>query len=133
MPREWSELVSVARETAEKAYAPYSRLRVGAALEGRSGRVYVGCNVENASFGLTICAERVALFEAIAQGEREFTRLAVATPDAPPLAPCGACRQVLAEFARDLPIHSAGSRDRARGFTLAELLPYAFDLPRDAG
>ena len=133
MAGEWTSLVAAAQQVAERAYAPYSRLRVGAALEGKSGRVYTGCNVENASFGLTICAERAAIFAALAQGEREFTHLVIASPDAPALAPCGACRQVLAEFARDLPIHSVGAGDELRGYTLAELLPRAFDLPRGPG
>jgi cytidine deaminase len=133
MGSEWSELVVAARRAADHAYAPYSHLRVGAALQGKSGRVYTGCNVENASFGLTICAERAVIFHAIAEGERDFTRLAIATPDAPPLAPCGACRQVLAEFARDLQIRSEGAGSALRDFTLADLLPHAFDLPPAPG
>jgi cytidine deaminase len=104
-------------------------LRVGAALEGRSGKVYIGCNVENSSFGLTICAERAALFRAIAEGEREFRRLVIYTPDGGPLSPCGACRQVLAEFSPRLRILSVGRGGLRREFNLADLLPEAFAWP----
>ncbi len=123
---EWAELLQAAQEAAGQAYAPYSHLHVGAALEGKSGRVYRGGNVENVSYGLTICAERAAVFAAIAAGEREFARLAIATPDRAPLAPCGACRQVLREFAADLEIRSVGKEGETRTFRLAELLPEAF-------
>jgi len=126
---EWTKLVAAARRASRRAYAPYSSLRVGAALEGEQGTLYVGCNVENSSFGLTICAERAALFRAIAEGNRVFRRLVIYTPDAGPLSPCGACRQVLAEFSRTLPMLSLGRGGLRREFNLADLLPQAFGWP----
>jgi cytidine deaminase len=128
-PREWEELLAAAREASQQAYAPYSNLRVGAALRGRRGRIFAGCNVENSSFGLTICAERAALFRAVAEGERELDGLVIYTLDAGPLSPCGACRQALAEFCAQLPILSVGRGDLRREFELSELLPRAFAWP----
>ena len=125
----WSELTHAAEAVAVNAYAPYSHLRVGAALEGESGRIYAACNVENSSFSLTVCAERAAVFQAVARGERSFTRLAIFTPDAGPLSPCGACRQVLVEMGRDIPILSIGRGGLVREFRLSELLPQAFGWP----
>ncbi|ADU27173.1 cytidine deaminase [Ethanoligenens harbinense] len=119
-------LVARARAVRENAYAPYSHFRVGAALLTRSGYVYTGCNVENVSFGATVCAERAAVFAAVAAGERDFVALALAAGE--DVTPCGICRQVLAEFSSDgsLPIYCAGPEE-VRTFTLAELLPQAFD------
>ena len=128
-PDEFQELTAAAEAVAVNAYAPYSHLRVGAALEGESGRVYTGCNVENSSFGLTVCAEQAAVFQAVAKGEKAFTRLAIFTPDAGPLSPCGACRQVLAEMGRDVSIVSVGRGGLTREFRLSELLPQAFGWP----
>ncbi len=130
-PDEWEQLIEAAREVSAKAYAPYSELRVGAALEGEDGDIYVGCNVENSSFGLTMCAERAVLTCAVAHGERVFRRLVIYTADAGPLSPCGACRQVLAEFCESMPIVSIGRGDMRREFELAELLPQAFGWPLD--
>ena len=121
------QLVEVARQAREQAYAPYSHFPVGAALLGRSGRVYTGCNVENASYPLTTCAERTALTKAVSEGERQFEAIAVIT--ATGAAPCGACRQILREFggpAGDLRVIVADTDGHTRVFTIAELLPAGF-------
>ena len=118
-------LVTAARAAQQEAYAPYSRFRVGAALESEDGRVFAGCNVENASYGLTICAERAAVCAAVAAGVRGFRRVVVVSDSDPPAAPCGACRQVLAEFGRDFRVDCVGPRASA-SWTMAELLPAAF-------
>ncbi len=127
-----SQLVAVAVKARERAYAPYSRFPVGAALLSRDGRLFTGCNVENASYGLTVCAERVALFRAVSEGAREFVAIAVACGESP-CSPCGACRQVLREFAPDLTVLLAdGEGKRWERTTLSHLLPRSFgpsDLP----
>lgn len=128
--QEWDALVQAAREASQRAHVPYSRFPVGAALLGVSGRVYTGCNVENASFSMTICAERTAVFKAVSEGEREFRALVVHSLNG--ATPCGACRQVLREFCEDLPILVVGADGSQRLYRLAELLPAAFapdDLP----
>lgn len=122
-------LVEKALAARENAYAPYSRYRVGAALVTAGGRVFTGCNVENASYGLTVCAERVAVFAAVAAGEREFAALAVAAGGTAYARPCGACLQVLHEFAPGLRLLLADGQGRFEVKTVAELLPGAFTLP----
>ena len=118
-------LVTQARAAMQHAWAPYSNFHVGAAIEAADGTVYVGCNVESASYGLTICAERMALGAAVAAGARSLRRIAVTTEVEPPAAPCGACRQLLAEFGLNLEVISAGPSSERR-WTLAALLPDAF-------
>lgn len=118
-------LEQAAREAQERAHAPYSGYSVGAALETDDGRVFSGCNVENASFSITCCAERVALFSAVAAGARSFRRIAIAASGRTPY-PCGACRQALTEFAPDLEITVVDSDDVSHSFTLAGLLPRPF-------
>jgi cytidine deaminase len=118
-------LVDAARAAQQQAYAPYSRFRVGCALEADDGRVFVACNVENASYGLTICAERAAVCAAVAAGARRFRRAVVVSDADPPAAPCGACRQVLSEFGPDLRV-DAVSAAGSLTWTIAELLPAAF-------
>jgi cytidine deaminase len=124
-----AELVRRAREVMHNAYAPYSNFHVGAAIEAEDGTIHVGCNVENASYGLTICAERMAVGAAVAAGKRSLKRVAVVTAVEPPATPCGACRQLLAEFGLHLEIIAAGPLSERR-WTLRELLPEAFT--RDA-
>lgn len=119
------ELLTHARKVREKAYAPYSRFAVGAALRAKSGQVFTGCNVENLSFGLTCCAERNAVFAAVAQGEREFEAIAIVADSKEPVTPCGACRQVLAEFGLDLEVCSSNLQGETYTASLRELLPRA--------
>jgi len=123
-----SELIQAAMEVRRRAYAKYSNFLVGAALLAEDGNIYSGCNVENSSYGLTICAERAAVFNAVAAGQRSFQLLAVATAGGG--SPCGACRQVLAEFAPNLPILLVNVDEPAKTVevNLRDLLPLAFKL-----
>ena len=120
------ELYRAARKAADAAYAPYSHFRVGAALLGRDGTVYTGCNVENRSYGLTICAERSAVVSAVTRVCRSFTALAIAAPDSEmPVGPCGACRQVLSEFMDGIaPVRFAGSGPEQVDTTIGILYPF---------
>jgi cytidine deaminase len=109
------------------AYAPYSKFHVGAAIETKNGKIFVGCNVENASFGLTICAERVAVCTAIVNGEKDFISIIVASSSDYPVAPCGACRQMLAEFSPDIDVIMVGNGTISRS-KLSKLLPDPFNM-----
>ena len=121
-------LIAHAREGMRRAYAPYSGYRVGAALLTEDGSVVTAGNVENVSYGLTVCAERSAVVRAVAEGKRRFQAIAIATDDSAAIAPCGACRQVLAEFAPDLKVLSEGAETR-RVWSLSDLLPDPFEAP----
>jgi len=128
-PAGWKALLNQAKKASTKAYAPYSRIRVGAAAIAASGKVYTGCNVENASFGLTVCAERAAIHHAVSAGERKIRAVAVFSPDIRSILPCGACRQVMAEFATRASPGRLIIVERMKGpetIPLAELLPRAF-------
>jgi cytidine deaminase len=120
-------LVAAARDARRRAVAPYSRFKVGAALETADGVIIIGCNIENATYGLTVCAERVAMFTALAAGHRRFRRIAVVADTVAPTPPCGACRQILWEFGGDLEIILANLRREAGRHHLADLFPLPFD------
>lgn len=122
-----AELLDQARAARLRAYAPFSKFPVGAALLTRGGRVFTGCNVENISFGLTVCAERVAVFTAVAAGERDFESIAIVAESKTPVVPCGACRQVLAEFSPNLRVLSGRPEGEGVEMNLANLLP----MPND--
>ena len=129
------DLVHAAQQVRQAAYAPYSRCRVGAAVRTRSGRIYVGCNVENASFGLSVCAERVAVFNAVAGGDRDIVEIAIAADADPPARPCGACRQVLFEFAPTAKIIMGGAAESIAAGDIGSLFPEPFQLvaPENSG
>lgn len=124
---DFDRLVSAARAAREHAVAPYSGFRVGAALATRDGRIFSGCNVENASYGLTVCAERVALLKALSEGAREFAAIAVVADTASPTPPCGPCRQLLWEYCGDIPVTLANLDAVTAHHTMRELLPFPFD------
>ena len=120
-------LQAAALAARENAHAPYSHFRVGAALEDSSGRMHTGCNVENATYGLTLCAERVAAFKAISEGARSFQRIAIAADTETLTPPCGACRQILWEFCGDIEIVLVNPRGKSEIMQLKDLFPRAFD------
>jgi cytidine deaminase len=122
-----SELVAAAKEARERAIAPYSRFRVGAALLTARGDVVLGCNIENATYGRSVCAERVALLKALSDGHREFSRIAVVADTDVLTPPCGACRQLLWEYCGDLPVVLANLGTTTATLQLADLLPLPFD------
>jgi cytidine deaminase len=125
---EEARLVAAAGAVRENAAAPYSKFRVGAALLAADGRIFTGCNVESASYGLTVCAERTAVFKAVSEGVRSFRAVAVVTDSEPPASPCGACRQVLWDQCRDVDVVIATPRGVAARMRLSALLPLAFEL-----
>ncbi len=121
------ELVKAALKARENAFAPYSNFKVGAALETPDGKIYSGCNVENATYGLTVCAERVALWKAISEGERKFLRIVVASATDRPATPCGACRQLLWEFCGDIEVLLVNPKGFFESHRLSHLFPRPFD------
>ncbi len=125
-------LIRAAAAVRERAYAPFSGFKVGAALETSDGTIATGCNVESASYGLTICAERAALAKAVSDGLREFRRIVVVTTSAEPTSPCGACRQLLWELGGDLEIILADPEGERARYRLAELLPVPFGKPPES-
>jgi cytidine deaminase len=125
----WQALFAAAKAASAHAYCPYSHFTVGAAVRAADGRVFSGCNVENASYGLAICAERNAIFHAVAAGARDIVAIAVYTPTPAHTPPCGACRQVLLELAADAEVLCACDGAERRRFTVSSLLPHAFALP----
>lgn len=127
MPSGQDALLEAARAARLHAFAPFSGFKVGAALETAGGRVITGCNVENATYGLTLCAERVAVVKAISEGERQFARVAVVADTEAPTPPCGACRQILWEFGGDLEVILGNLADEKGRFRLRDLLPHPFD------
>ena len=120
-------LIAAAKQARENSHAPYSNFRVGAALRAASGRIFAGCNVENATFGLTMCAERVAIFKAISEGERGFTSIAVVTDTEALTPPCGACRQLIWEFCGDVPVTLANLAGKTEVLRMKDLFPKPFD------
>ncbi len=124
------DLVKIAKKARENAYAPYSKFKVGAALETKTGKIYTGANVENSSFGLSMCAERIAIFKAVSEGEREFKRLAIVADTEDVVSPCGACRQVMSEFG-NFEVILSNLKEKVKLTNVEELLPGAFDLRKD--
>ncbi len=120
-------LLDAARRARENAVAPFSKFRVGAAVRAKSGKIYSGCNVENASYGLTICAERVAIFKALSEGERGFEAVAVVTDTEKLTPPCGACRQIIWEFCADVEVILGNLKGKTEAHRMASLLPHPFD------
>lgn len=121
------ELVEAATKAREKAVAPFSKFKVGAALKTKDGKIYTGCNIENASYSLTICAERVAIFKAISEGETEFEEIAVVADTEELTPPCGPCRQIIWEFCGDIPVTMTNLKGKTETIQMSELLPRAFD------
>ena len=127
MERSDRELIEAARAVRENAYAPFSNFRVGAALETDDGEVITGCNVESASYGLTVCAERVAIWKAISQGKRKIKHIAVVADTEDLTPPCGVCRQIIWEFGGDIPVILANLKGKTEVVQMKDLLPRAFD------
>jgi len=128
MDKNVERLIKAAKKARKNAFAPFSNFSVGAAVETKGGKIFTGCNVENASYGLTMCAERVAIFKAISEGEREFVKLALVADTENLTPPCGACRQIIWEFCGDAEIILASLTGESETFQIRELLPRAFDV-----
>ena len=126
MKEEYKKLVKEAEKARKKAYTPYSKFKVGAAVLSVDGKIFSGCNIENASFGLAVCAERVAIFKAISEGSTKFKAIAVIGDTDKPCSPCGACRQVISEFGEDIPLIMANLKGDVKIKKIKELLPGAF-------
>src|ERR1700739_357026 len=126
---EHDSLIAAARSAREHAHAPYSNFRVGAALRANSGRIFAGCKVENSTYGLTLCAERVAIFKAISEGERGFNSIAVVTDTDSLTPPCGACRQIIWEFCGDAEVVLANLNGKTEKYRMSTLFPKPFDSP----
>ena len=124
---DYDKLIAAAKQVRENAHAPYSNFRVGAALRAKSGQVYTGCNVENSTYGLTVCAERVAIFKAISEGERGFDAIAVVADTPNPTPPCGACRQLIWEFCGDVDIILSNLKGQVEVVRTSAILPRPFD------
>jgi cytidine deaminase len=124
---EYDTLIAAAKQARENAHAPFSNFRVGAAIRAKSGRIYTGCNVENASYGLTCCAERVAIFKAVSEGEHGFDAIAVVADTDTLTPPCGACRQIIWEFCGDVPVVLSNLQGKVEHERSGKLLPRAFD------
>jgi cytidine deaminase len=120
-------LIDSAKKVREKAYAPFSNFRVGAAVRTKEGKIYTGCNVESASYGLTVCAERIAIWKAVSEGEREFEHVAVVTDTEELTPPCGTCRQIIWEFCGDIPVTFSNLKGKTETVMMKEILPRAFD------
>jgi len=124
---EYDPLIVVAKHCRENAHAKFSNFKVGAGLRAASGKIYGGCNVENATYGLTVCAERVAIFKAISEGERKFDAIAVVTDTDTLTPPCGACRQLIWEFCGDVPVVMVNLKGKVETFRMSQLFPRPFD------
>jgi cytidine deaminase len=124
---EYDGLIAAAKQARENAHAKFSNFKVGAALRAASGKIFGGCNVENATYGLTVCAERVAIFKAISEGERQFDAIAVVTDADALTPPCGACRQLIWEFCGDVPVAMANLKGKVEVLRMRELFPKPFD------
>ena len=122
-----NDLIARATAARDRSISPYSHFKVGAAIRTREGKIYDGCNIENASYGLTVCAERLALLKALSEGEREFTEIAVVTDNEKLTPPCGPCRQLLWEYCGDIPVRLHSLRQIDQTYSLAELFPHPFD------
>ncbi|SHE85684.1 MULTISPECIES: cytidine deaminase [Caloramator] len=123
---EYKNLVEIAKQAMEKAYVPHSKFRVGAALLTSDGKVFTGCNIENATFGATNCAERTAIFKAVSEGYKNFEKIAIISDSSNYTYPCGICRQVIIEFSRDIEVICSNKNGEYKVYKITELLPFAF-------